>query len=129
MKTVPRRSPAVLAAVSRMYWVTVHKTRDINIHRRRVPLAEVYCSVSENFPLVWTNENRELSVEATPACGAAEVGEFATLPALRSFWGWLGFERKGQGAGFQMRGMEMISTPRRNGRGPDSSLKRLLISV
>ena len=41
------------------------------IRCRRVPLAEVYCSVSENFPLVWTNENRELSVELIPACGAA----------------------------------------------------------
>jgi len=110
-------------------WVTVPRTRDIYIRRRRVPLAEVYCSVSENFPLVWTNENRELSVEAIPACGTAEVGEFATLPALRSFGGWLGFERKGQGAGFQMRGLEIISTPRRNTRGPDSSLKRLSIFI
>ena len=63
------------------HWVTVPRTRDIYIRCRRVPLAEVYCSVSENFPLVWTNENRELSVEVIPACGAAEVGEFSTLPA------------------------------------------------
>ena len=76
-------------------WVTVPRTRDIYIRCRRVPLAEVYCSVSENFPLVWTDKNGESSVEVTPACGAAEVGEFATLPALRSFGGWLGFERKG----------------------------------
>jgi len=81
------------------------RTRDIHIRCRRVPLAEVHCSVSENFPLVWANENRELSVGVAPACGAAEVDEFATLPTLRSFWGWLGFERKCQGAGFQMRGM------------------------
>jgi len=112
-----------------IYWVTVPRTRDIYICCRRVPLAEVYCSVSENFTLVWTNENRELSVEVIPACGAAGVGEFATIPALRGFGGWLGFERKGQGAGFQMRGLEIISTPRRNGRGPDSSLKRLSIFV
>ena len=71
-------------------WVTVPRTRDIYIRCRRVPLAEVYCSVSENFPLVWTNE-----VEVIPACGAAEVGEFSTFPALRSFGGWWGFERKG----------------------------------
>jgi len=77
------------------YWVTVPRTRDIYIRCRRVPLAEVYCSVPENFPLVWTDKNGESSVEVTPACGAAEVGEFATLPALRSFGGWLGFERKG----------------------------------
>ena len=30
---------------------------------------------------------------------------------------------KGQGAGFQMRGLETKSLPRHNGRGPDSSLK------
>ena len=28
-------------------WVTVHKTRDTNIHCRRVPLAEFYFSLSE----------------------------------------------------------------------------------
>ena len=75
--------------------MTVPRTRDIYIRCRRVPLAEVYCSVSENFPLVWTSENRKLSVEVTPAYGAAEVDEFATLPALRIFGGWLRFERKG----------------------------------
>ena len=68
------------------YWVTVPRTGDIYIRCRRVPLAEVYCSVSENFPLVWTNQNRELSVELIPACGAAEVGEFAALPALGAGW-------------------------------------------
>ena len=57
-----------------------------------MPLAEVYCSVSENFPLVWTNENRELSVGLIPARSAAEVGKFAILPALRIFGGWLRFE-------------------------------------
>jgi len=76
-------------------WVTVPRTRDIYIRCTRVPLAEVYCSVSEKFPLVWTNENRELSVEVIPACGAAGVNEFATLRALCSFGGWLGFERRG----------------------------------
>ena len=57
-----------------------------------MPLAEVYCSVSENFPLVWTNENRELSVGLIPARSVAEVGKFAILPALRIFGGWLRFE-------------------------------------
>ena len=91
--------PEVLGQVSKTevqrHWVTVPRTRGIYIRCRKVPLAEVYCSVSENFPLVWTNENRELSVELIPACGAAEVDEFATLPALRMFGGWLRFERKG----------------------------------
>ena len=57
--------------------MTVPGTRDIYIRCKWVPLAEVYCSVSENFPLVWTNENRELNVEVIPACGAAEAGEFS----------------------------------------------------
>jgi len=74
-----RNAFRILISVS--HWVTVPRTRDIYIRRRRVPLAEVYCSVSENFPLVWTNKNRELSVEVIPACGTAEVGEFATLSA------------------------------------------------
>ena len=68
--------------------------RDMYIRCRRVPLAKVYCSVSENFPLVWTNENKESSVDVIPACGTTELGELATLPALRSLGGWLGFERK-----------------------------------
>ena len=37
------------------YWVTVRKTRDIHIRRRRVPLSEVYSSISENFHLMHTN--------------------------------------------------------------------------
>ena len=39
----------------RRYWVTDRKTRDIYIRRRRVPLSEVYSSISENFHLWdWT---------------------------------------------------------------------------
>ena len=36
---------------------------------------------------------------------------------------------KGQGAGFQMHDLETKSLPRRNGRGPDSSLKTNWIFV
>jgi len=117
--------------------VTVRKTRDMYIRRRRVPLAKVYYSISRNFSTGWTSEAGELGVGVTLACGGVEVGGVevggvevggvVVLPAPCSLEGWLSFERNGRGAGFQMRGLETISTPRRNGRGPESSLKRLWI--
>jgi len=94
-----------------------------------MPLAKVYCSVSENFCIAWTNETGELDVDVTPAYGGVEVHGAAVLPAPRSLDGLPGFERNGRGVGFQMRGLETKSTSRRNGRGPDSFLKRLSIFV
>ena len=44
-------------------WVTVRKTRDIYICRGRVPLSEVYSSISENFHLVHTNGIGQSCVE------------------------------------------------------------------
>ena len=76
------------------HWVTVPRTRDLNIRRRRVPLAEIYCSISENFHIVYTDKTGELSVGVTPACGGVEVGGVATPPAP-NLEGWLGFERNG----------------------------------
>ena len=84
---------SVPVATCPTYWVTVPRTRDLNIRRRRVPLAEIYYSISENFHIVYTNKTGESSVGATPACGGV-----ATLPAPRSLEGWLGFERNGRGA-------------------------------
>ena len=53
----------------------------MHIRRGRVPLAEpVYCSVSGNFPIVWTNETGESGVEAIPDCGGVDVSGFAILP-------------------------------------------------
>ena len=80
------------------HWVTVPRTRDLNIRRRRVSLAEIYYSISENFHIVYTNKTGESSVGVIPACGGVEVGGVATLPAPRSLEGWLGFERNGRGA-------------------------------
>ena len=45
-----------------------------------MPLAEVYCSISKNFRIMYTNEIGGSSVEATPACGGAEVGEIGIFP-------------------------------------------------
>ena len=70
----------------------------------------------------------ELSV-GVPVCSAAEVGEFSILPAPRNSECLPGLKRKGQGTEFQTRGLETISTPRRNDRGPESSLKRLPIFI
>ena len=71
--------------------MTVPKTRDsyIGVRRlvsRRVPLliAEIYCLISGNFPIVWTNETGEFGVKVTPASGGVEVGGFSILPAPRS---------------------------------------------
>ena len=44
--------------------MTVHKTRDIYIRRRRVPLSEVYSPISENFYLAYTNMTEQSWVEA-----------------------------------------------------------------
>jgi len=77
-------------------WATVPRTRDLNILRRRVPLAEIYCSISENFHIVYTNKTGESSVGMTPMWWV-EVGGVATLSAPRSLEGLLGFERNGRG--------------------------------
>ena len=74
-------------------------------------LAEVYCSVSENFHIVWTSETGELDVEVTPACGRVKAHGTAVLPTPRSLEGWPDFEKNGRGAGFQMCRLETISTP------------------
>ena len=56
-----------------------------------MPPAEVYCSVSENFHIAWTNETEELDVEVMPAYGGVEVHGAAVLPAPHSLEGWPGF--------------------------------------
>jgi len=62
-----------------------------------MPLAEVCCSISENFRVVYTNETGESSIEATPACGGVKVDETAILPVPHSSEGRLGFERNRRG--------------------------------
>jgi hypothetical protein len=79
------------------YWVAVHKTRDVYIRRRRVPLAEFYCSIREDFHIAYVNGTRASNIEVAPACGGVEVGGIAILPVSRNSEGWLGFERNCQG--------------------------------
>ena len=56
-----------------MYSESVRKTKDAYIRRRRVPLAEVCCSVSQNFCIMYANEIRWSSVEVVLACGGVRV--------------------------------------------------------
>ena len=75
-------------------WVTVHKTRDIYIRHSRVPLPEIYSSLSEAFHKAYTNETAEApGVEAVPAPGGVEVCWIAVLPRPGNLGSWLGFER------------------------------------
>jgi hypothetical protein len=109
--------------------VTVHKTRDIYIRRRRVPLAELYCSIYEDSHIAYMRETGASSIEAASVGGGVEVGGIAVLPVPCSSEGWLAFERNGRAPRFQIRGLGTISTSRHNGQGPDSFLKRLWIFV
>ena len=74
--------------------MTACKTKDAYIRRRRVPLAEVCCSVSQNFRIVYANEIGQSSVEVVLACGGVGVGGVATLPAA-VVWkiGWASNEK------------------------------------
>ena len=47
------------------YWVTVHKTWNIYIRHRRVPLSEVYSSISESFHLAYTSGIEQSCVEVS----------------------------------------------------------------
>ena len=69
---------------------------------------------------VWTDETGELDVEVTLAHGGVEVRVAAVLPAPHSLERWPSFERNDRGTEFQVRGLETVSMPRRNGRSPDS---------
>ena len=60
--------------------MTVRKTKDLYIRRRRVPLAGVCWSISKNFRIVCTNEIGQSSVDVMLACGGVEIGGVATLP-------------------------------------------------
>ena len=45
-------------------------------------------------------------------CSGVEVGDVAVLPAPSDLGGWRVSNEKGQGARFQMRGLETKSLPR-----------------
>jgi hypothetical protein len=56
------------------------------INFRRVPLAEIYCLIFENFRITYTSGTGESSTEAKSVCGGVEIGGVeiggvAVLPA------------------------------------------------
>ena len=74
--------------------MTVRKTEDVYIRRRRVPLAEVCCPIFKNFRIVYANEIEQTSVDVMLACSRVEVGGVATLltPVVLRV-GWVSNER------------------------------------
>ena len=109
--------------------MTVRKTRDIYIRCRRVPLSEVYSSISENFHLLHTNGTGQSCVEVN---AIVQYGRSRTITVPPDPVTWRAGRLSSKMAlapQLQMGGLETIPTTRRNGRGPDSSLKRLSIFV
>ena len=61
--------------------MTVRKVGIIYNFPRRVPLPEVYSSISENSHVVYTNETQRPSVEVTLVRGGVEVDGIVAPPA------------------------------------------------
>jgi hypothetical protein len=109
--------------------VTIRKVIYYHIHRRRVPSAEIYSSISANFHVTYTDENEELGVEMVPAQGGVEVAGIAAFPDPEIRRIDRALSKTALAPRLQMRGLEAISAAQHNGRGPDSSLKRHWIFV
>ena len=77
--------------------MTVRKTRDIYVRRRRASLTDVYCS-SENFRIAYPNETGQSGTAETPAYGGIKVGMVMVLPGPHNLDGWPAFEQNGCGA-------------------------------
>jgi hypothetical protein len=101
--------------------VTIPNAGNMCIPRRRVPLAEIYCLIFENFRVACTNRSGESCIKARSVCGAIEVGGVAVLPALisRRVY-WLSSETA-EVLCFQVRGLETIS------ESPSSSPKQTVL--
>ena len=72
--------------------MTIHKTRNIYIRRRRVPLSEVYSSISENFHLAYASgvERSCVEVNASVQYGSSRRNHSPSQP--RNLEGWPVFE-------------------------------------
>ena len=75
------------------------------------------------------DELKGSSVEMVCMDGTAKVEGGVVLPAPENMGDWSCPERNGHDTTSQMRGLETILVARRNGRGPDSSLKRCCLYV
>ena len=109
--------------------MTIHNTRYYHICRRRVPLAEVYSSISKNFRIACTNETGQSSIEATRTHSRVEEDKINPLPDPVTWRVGRCSSEMALAPRHQMRGLETISTTRHNGRGPDSSLKRQKLDI
>jgi hypothetical protein len=61
-------------------WVTIRNARYYHIRRRRVPLSEVYSSISAVFRTACTNETERLCVRVVPERSRVGVGGIGVLP-------------------------------------------------
>ena len=88
-----------------------------------VPVAEIYPAISGNFHIAYTNGTGQSSIKVTPAHSGVEAGRVAVLAELVILKvGWISSEMA-VALRFKMCGLETMPTTRRNGQGPDSSLK------
>ena len=53
--------------------MTVRKAGNFSKRRRRVPIAEVYSAIFENFRTAYANRTRQSGVEVIPTYGGVEV--------------------------------------------------------
>jgi len=68
--------------------VRIKKAVNIYIRRRRVPLAEVCCSIFENFLATYTNKIRQSSQGEPTGLGKVEMGGITIFPNPHYLEGW-----------------------------------------
>jgi hypothetical protein len=76
----PNIQQAIGLSFSMSEWVTIRNARYYHIRRRRVPLSEVYSSISAVFRIACTNEAERLSVGVVPEHSRVGVGGIGGLP-------------------------------------------------
>ena len=109
--------------------MTIRKARNFSKRRRRVPVAEVYSIIPGNFRTAYANGTGQSGVEVVPTHDRVEV-DGVTVPPDPIFRKGEWFSSKPAVAPqLQMYGLETTSAAGHNGRGPDSSLKRLWVFV
>ena len=84
--------------LSHVQWVTIHNARNIYIRRRRVPLSEVYSSISENFHLAYTSGIEQSCVEVRASVWYSWSRWDSSPSRPRNLEGWPVFERNCLGA-------------------------------
>jgi len=102
--------------------VTVHKAITICNFPRRVPLADIHSAIL-SFHIAYTDGAGQSIIKVTLAYTNAGAGTVTALPELVTLKvKWIS-SKMAMASRFQMRGLETIFTTRRNGWGPDNSIK------